>query len=101
MRVGTERWISYPRPLQPVCRLRGSVQLWGLSRALTQTVGGAIVLWIMAISRTRLGLRKKDFIKQKVLFTVWTRAVSRHRTGDGGRQPRGWKSAPSAQNAAA
>ena len=101
MRVGTERWISHPRPLRLLCRLRGSVQLWGLSRALTQTVDSAIVLWIKAISRTRLGLRRKDSIKQTVLVTVWTRAVSRHRTGDEVRPSQGRKSAPSAQSAAA
>ena len=37
----------------------------GLSRALTQTMGGAIALWTTAISRTRFDLRKKDFVKQK------------------------------------
>jgi hypothetical protein len=90
MRVGIERGISYPKPLRLVRRLRASVQLWGLSRALTQTMGGAIVLWITAISRTRLGLREKDFIKQKVLVSVWTRA-SRDRIGNGGPPSRGWR----------
>lgn len=91
MRVGIDRGISYPRPLRLVSRLRASVQLWGLSRALTQTMGGAIALWFMAISRTRLGLRKKDFIKQKLLVSVWTRAVPRDRTGNGGPPSRGRK----------
>jgi hypothetical protein len=88
MRVAMGRGISYPKPSHLVGRFRASMQLWGLSRALTQTMSGAIALWIMAISRTKFGLRKKDFVKQKVLVSAWTRSVSR--TGKEG-PPRAWR----------
>jgi len=31
----------------------------------------------MAIARTKFGVRKKDFVKQKVLVSAWTWSVSR------------------------
>jgi hypothetical protein len=71
-------------------RFRASVQLWRLSRALTQTMGGAIALWIRAISRTKFGLRQKDFVKEKVLVSAWTSSVSRECIGKEG-PPRAWR----------
>jgi hypothetical protein len=84
MRVAAERGIRYPRTLHFTGRLGASMELWRLSKALTQTIGGAIVLWIMATSRTKFGLRKKDFVKQKVLVSAWTRSVSRECLGNEG-----------------
>lgn len=91
MRVGIERGIRYPGPLRLASRRQVPVQLWRLSRALTRTMGGAIALWVMAISRTRLGLRKRDFIKQRVLVSAWTSVVARDRTANGGPPSQRWK----------
>jgi hypothetical protein len=90
MRVAAERGISYPSTLHLLGRFRASAQLWGLSRELTRTMGSALALWTMAIARTKFGVRKKDFIKQKVLVSAWTTSVSRERTGKEV-PPRAWR----------